>query len=242
MNEQIMQRLREANTSRDNITAGDFTVSTGSPGQPTTVAEYQPKRAVSVDGSRPFDLSLVAYETFTTDGNAGDAETITLSHELIDSNVVTDSVVMYKGDNRVQPDSVDYAADEITYTDDGTNNTLTIYYTSGAQALVELQKVAPNGTPDVLFSADMGMIHRRDQGKEPITVDADQSPLHPFVPADFTLALTVTAPYTVAFATDTNGSGTEVVATNALTDLPVRGAEGPIDGLKQAVATDAARR
>ncbi|MBO4248869.1 hypothetical protein IL252_13675 [Halomicrobium sp. IBSBa] len=242
MNEQIMQRLREANTSRDNITAGDFTFSTGSPGQPTTVAEYQPKRAVSVDGSRPFDLSLVAYETFTTDGTDGNTETFSLSHELIDSNVVTDSLVLYEGDKRVQPDSVDYAGDSFDYTAGGADNTLTAYYTSGAQALVELQKVAPNGTPDVLFSADMGMIHRRDQGKEPITVDADQSPLHPFVPADFTLALTITAPYTVAFATDANGSGTEVVATNALTDLPVRGAEGPIDGLKQAVATDAARR
>jgi len=242
MNEQIMQRLQQANTSPDNITSADFSFNAGSQGQRTTIAEFQPRRALSVDGNRPFDLSLVAYETHTTDGNAGDAETINLSHELIDSTVVTDSVVMYEGDTRVQPDSVDYAADQITYTDDGTNNTLTIYYTSGAQALVELQKVAPNGTPDVLFSADMGMVHRRDQGKEPITVDANQSPLHPVVPTDFKLELAIKAPYTFAFATDADDSGTEVVATNVLTDLPVRGAESPIEGLKQAVATDAARR
>lgn len=231
----ILNTLRQTPTKTENIRTASFSWSTNTQGEETEVATYQTEVPLSFDPSRPFDLSLTAYETFTTDGTGGNTETFNLAHDLIDSEVVKDSLVLYEGDSRVQPDSVDYSGDSFDYTDDGTGNTLTAFYTSGEQALVEVEKVAPNNVAETVWSGDIGMIHRRNHGKDPLYIEADATELSPVIPTDYEVRIKVNAPYTVGYSVDATDSGTETVATNALADVPVQAAPAPIDGLDREV-------
>lgn len=236
----IMQRLRNTPTSRDTLTRGDFSFSTGSQGVRSQVAEYKPSRLISLSEARPLELSIVAVERKTTDGS-GTAQTFTLSHDLIDSNAIAESLALYADGAKVQPDSVDYGADSFTYTDDGTVQELVAYYTSGTQALVEVQKTAPGGSTETLFSADVGSLHRRETAKTPLSFDFKQSPLQPVVPTDYRLEVYVNAPYTAAY-TYSDNDGNESDGSNAALDVPIRGAGSSVDGAKRAVSMDMARR
>jgi len=237
MNEQeALRALESVDTDEGALTKADFDTSAGTADQRSEVASYKTNRPLAVDQDRVFDLSLVAYETFTTDGTADNTETFNLSNDLVDSNAIGNSLVLYDDGAEVAPDSVDYGNDSFDYTDSGTGSELEVYYAAGEQARLEIQKVAPNGTPETLFTADLGMIHRRDFGKNPLRFDLDLSPFQPILPKNFELEVYVDAPYTVAF---TEGDTT---ATNALFDIPTLGAPSEIEGLASVVRSDMAER
>jgi hypothetical protein len=238
----VVERLRNAQTNDGHLKRRDFDFSQGTPSTRSVIAEWQAERAYGIRDSKPFDLSIMAVETKTTDGNAGDTETFNLSHDLLSSNVVGESLVLYEGNQLVQPDSVDYAANSFDYTDDGTNNDLAVFYAAGDQALVSIQKVAPNGTPEELFAGDISQIHRRDQNERPLTMDLDRSPFQPIVPTDFRLEVAVNAPYTASYVADPDGDGTDVTAANSLLDIPVTGAASSIPDLGTVVRNDMASR
>lgn len=241
MYEQVKERLRNLDVTPDTLQKAQFEESTTTPGSRSLLATYQADRLLSFDETTPLDLSIVAVETYTTDGNAGDAETFTATHGIEDSNAVPQNLVLYDGNVRVQPDSVDVAANEFTYTDPDANSTLTAFYTPSAQGLVTIEKVAPNGVSEQLFVGEVGSLHRRDTASNPLYFDFSHE-WQPLVPKDFKVNVYVDAPYSAALTYDATDDGTETVAANALIDLPFRGASGPVEGVAEPVRVEGSRQ
>ncbi|WP_436924961.1 hypothetical protein [Halosimplex amylolyticum] len=240
--QRVLERIKSVPTDKGALTRSDFAFSAGTPDQRTVIAEFQAERPYSIRHQDTFDLSLMARETFTTDGTADNTETFNLSNNLLESSTVGQSFALFEGNSRVKADSVDYDGNSFDYTDDGTDNTLTAFYAAGEQALVSIQKVAPNGSVEELFVGDIGQIHRRDQNDNPLTMDLDASPFQPIIPTDFSLEVAVNAPYTAAVTADPDGDGTEVTAPNALLDVPHRGAPNKVPELAAVVRQDMARK
>jgi len=241
MNEALRERLENLSPTADTLQKHEFEASTTTPGERSLLASYQTERLISFDTTTPLDLSVVAVETFTTDGNAGDAETFTAMHGIEDSNAVAQNLVLYDGNVRAQPDSVDVAANEFTYTDPDTNSTLTAFYAASAQATVTVEKVAPNGTSEPVFMGEVGSLHRRDTASNPLTFSFTTE-LQPLVPKDFRVNVYVDAPYSAALTYDATDDGTETAADNALIDLPFYGASGEVPGVARPVRLDMAGR
>jgi hypothetical protein len=237
----VLRRLQNAPADRKTLTAADFDRSLGTSGSRSLLAEFQAERAIAVRAGKPFDLSVVATETFSTDGS-GTQQTFNLSHDLIDSDAVGTTFLLYSGNTVASADSVDYAGDSFDYTDGGSVEDLTVYYTAGDQARLEIQKVAPNGTPAPLWSEDVGMVHRRDQAKDPLEFDFSD-PFEAVVPTDFTIEVYVDAPYTATLVGQDGDGGNDVEpATNALLDVPIIGAPGKIAGAGEVVRRKMAER
>jgi len=236
----LRERLRDLPADPKNLTGGDWTRNDGTADQRTLIAEYKAQRLLSLRQGVPFDLSVLAVEQQTADGSEG-SETFTLSHDLVESNMVATHVLCYGASNgQLNISSVDYDADSVTVDGAGPSEDLGFIYTAGAQALLEVQKVAPNGTPKTLFSEDVGMIHRRDQGKEPVMFDFEDW-IEPLVPQDWKLEVYVDAPYRAALsATDVDGDNSEESAPHALISVPFYGAPGPVEGAGEVVRYHAA--
>jgi hypothetical protein len=179
----------------------------------------------------------MAYEEFTADGGA--PETLNLSHNPIESGATSDNIVVYVGDSEVQPAAVDYSADTVDV-DTTAGDTVGVFYASGKQARVEIQKTAPNGTHETLWSGDVKLIHLRNHSKDPITFELTASFWESVIPTDWTLEVYVNAPYVARFAKDVGGDDTEERATNALLSIPYLGGTGEIAGLSRQVRLDAA--
>lgn len=242
MTRDALDRLENTPATRDRLTKADFTFYTGTANDRSKIADFKLNRLVAVREGVSFDLSITAVETFTTDGTASNTETFNLSNDIVDSEAVADSLILYEGNSEVSADSVDYANNTFDYTDDGTANTLTAFYTSGDQARVEVEKASPNGVSETLFAGDVGTIHRRDQNRDPLTFDFNLGPLQPVAPGDFTIEVYVDAPYQAAFTYDATGDSTNTPATNSLLDIPIKGARGPVSGVAKAVRMEAAER
>lgn len=236
----LRDRVANADTSRTTITKAALSLESGAPGSRERVASVQFNRPHSLLEGYTLDLALLAYEEFTSDATAGDSETFDLSHQPVDSGA-TDPFVLYDDGERVEPDSVDYEAETFTYTDAETGSTLAAYYASGAQAQVEVQKTAPNGTNETLLADDIGLVHMRDTAKEPLEFEFSHF-WQSTIPQDWTLDIFVKAPYTVTFAMDVDGDGQTEPATNAIVSFPAVQADENIDGLKRAVRMAAADR
>lgn len=240
--EAALKRLRKQPADTFRLIRSDFERSVGTSGQRSKIGSFKAERPVAIRDGRPFDVSVVATETFATNGTAGDQETFDLSNDLIDSNAVADSLVLYDDGAEVEPDAVDFGADSFSYTDGDTGSDLTVYYSAGDQARIDIQKVSPSGVPDTLFSGDVGLIHRRDQSKDPLTFGFNQG-LQNVIPTDFTLEIYVDAPYSATIiGQDGDGDGDREPARNALIDINAIGAPGKVDGLAAAVRADSARR
>jgi hypothetical protein len=191
----------------------------------------------------PIDVAIMAYEEFTADATAGNSETLNLSHDPVESTATPEPVVVYEGDSRLQIDSRDYENDTITVTPANAGSTLGVFYASGEQARVAVQKTAPGAqTQETLWSGDLGLLHLRDTAREPVTLSFTGSPLQGVIPKDWRLQVYVDAPYTARFAKDVGGDGTDERATNALLGFSYRATKDDIEGLKTAVATDSAGR
>jgi hypothetical protein len=211
------------------------TTSVTTPGQRSRLAriEAPAARALLPGKNNPFKLALPAYEGKTTDGTADNAETFSLSYNLIESPNTTD-LVLYEGGERVSPDSVDYGANSFDYTSAGTGTSLHVFYTTDAAGEIQLIKSAPDGKADSSLEIDSVAAHhlaRQDQVDQPYTLTFD-SGHEGFVPTDFALEIYVEATYPVALE-DPDGDG--ATADNALYQLPVNKAQGSIPGLRGAV-------
>lgn len=237
----VRNRVQSVPTTKRPLTKADLTLSAGTPGSRERIATVQFDRPRGLVDGAVVDLAIMAYESFTTDGSAGDAETFSLSHDFVDSGATSQSLLLYDDGSIVEPDSVDYAADEFTYTDPNTNSDLGVFYASGEQAQVTVRKTAPNGTHETVLTEDVGLVHMRDNNKEPIRFGFS-SFWEGIIPNDWSLDIFVKAPYTAALAYDVDSDGNDEPATNALLDLPTRQATQNIAGLKEAVRLHAAGR
>jgi len=233
----IMQQLQNAVWQPGTISRRDWSYSTNTTGEASTVATYQAPRPLRIREDREMDLAVPAYETFDT-GGAGSQETFNLSHNLLDTPA-TEALVLWSDGSRVQPGSVDYAADSFDYTDGGSVETLDVYYIPRDPADVEFKKVAPGGGATLeqpLFSIPTAIAHTRDQNEDPLSFDLGRTQLHDTVPRKWQVKMIVDAPYTVQFEEDTRGTS----ATNALLSIPRAQTESRIQGLKDAVKADIA--
>ncbi len=235
----LQQTVADKLTHRDQFGVSDFDVSAGSPGSRTKVAEFQANRPLALRNNFPVDIALMAYEEFTADGAS--PETFDLSHDLVESGATSQNVVVYVNDTEVQPESVDYDADTIDVETEA-DETVGVFYASGKQARVEVQKQAPNGTSETLWSGDVKLLHLRDHNKDPVTFSLDASFWESIIPIDWKLQVYVNAPYVARFEKDVGGDGEEERATNALLGLPFIGGRSRIDGLGKRVRVDSAER
>ncbi len=239
----IVRDLRNADTHRDQFTRADFDLSAGVAGSRELVAEKKVSRPHALEQGSPIDVAVMAYDEFTANSTAGDQETFTLPHDLVESTATPESVIAYEGDSRLSIDSYDEANDTVTVTPANADSTVGFYYASGEQARVTVQKTAPGSqAQEALWSGDIGLIHMRDTAREPIAFEFEGSVLQPVIPTDWRLQVYVDAPYTARFAKDIGGDGEDEAATNALLGFNYRATRDRIEGLKTAVAQDSAGR
>lgn len=238
----VEQRIHEADWhGPKHFGTGNLTLSSGTPGERSLVASTQVKRAHTLVQDGILDLAPVAYETFSTDGS-GTQQTFNLAHDLVESGATDQDLVLYANGSPADPDSVSYSGDSFDYTDGGAVEDLGVYYAAGDQANIEIRKEAPNGTHETLFSGDVGLMHMRDNAKDPVTFDLSLSKWQRFLPTNWRLEVYINAPYEVAWSKDSNGDGNDDPATNAILGIPHYQSSSTIEGLGEVARTDAARR
>ena len=236
MHESVQQRVQEVETTQDRLNRDQFAFSAGSNGQETVVAEFDADQDLAIDADRRFALAPVAFETFATDGNAGNKETFALGNDLIESEYVSSSIEVFKDDGAsvtaVEPDAVDFANDSFDFTDGGTGNDLYVFFAPGDQARVLVRKDDPRGTQDDLIELDVGLIHRRDRFDSPLEFDFARA-LESVFPDNFRLQVVVDAPYVTRYRYE--GGSEPVTAPNGILSVPIRRAQEPINELATAV-------
>lgn len=225
----VLKALNQVPSAKQRLSAGDLDLEDNVPNERSLIASYKPDRPIALRETE-YDLHLVAYEEITTDGTADNTETFNLSHDLHDADAVATDLLLYKGSNLVQPDSVDYANDSFDFTDSGTASTLHVYYVVADQARVEIQKASPKGTVEQITERDAGLINRREQTRDPLAFDFDH-PLEGVIPADWRLEIYVDAPYQITWEDDTDGT----TADNALVSFPINRTDQEIEGLGSVV-------
>ncbi|WP_231184719.1 hypothetical protein [Haladaptatus sp. DYF46] len=241
----VIKRLREVPSATKRLNVARFReegkVQATTAGERSLLAKFEAPAATGLVPGQRVDLALPAYESFATDGTAGNVETFNLAHDLLDSPN-TDNIVVWEGSTYVGGeaalDAVDYANDTFDYTDDGTNNTLHVYYISGESADVELVKTTPNAggkSTQPLYNANLALVHSTNQSEQPERLGFSRSPLQGVVPTDWAVELYVDASYQVRFS-DPDGDGTE--PTNALLSFPARQSQQAISGLAATVKSD----
>lgn len=226
----IMKELRQVPSKKTALNPSDFTLTDNVTGEESTIAEFQTKVPLGLRPGRPVELRIVAYESFSTPGDSSTDVTKNLSNEVIDNDHVANDVLVYQGGSIESTATVDYSANSITFDDDGSNNTLHVYYLVGDQAPVEIRKVAPKNFQEEMISADASLANMRDQYKDPITFDPKHD-LQGIVPKDWKVQVTIDSAYAINWEDDADGTE----ATNMALDLPIRKAGRNIEGLEQAV-------
>jgi hypothetical protein len=232
----MRERLRDAATTEDHINVGSFTKASYAAGNDRTpVLEYKTERPLRILTDESIDAAIIAHESFATDGNAGNGpETFDLVGELIEAPPTAPDVVAYVDGNRVSVSSKTYSKDgdsSVSIPDDGTANApVDIFYATGDQARVEVEKVSPNGkVAEELVGQNAGILNRTPQNEQPfyLTPDSEEQPI---VPADFTLQVYVKSPdVSVAWAGDGAEAGAEPI--NFVFSIPVARGGEKIDGL-----------
>ena len=238
MSEELRNTVASEVTHRETFNVADFETFPGSNGRRTKVAEFQTDRPLAIRNGAPVSLAIMAYEEFTADG--GSPETFNLSHNLVESGATSDDLTVIVGDSEVAADTVDYAGDTVDV-ETNAGDTVGVFYASGKQARVELQKTAPNGTHETLWTGDLKLLHLRDHAKDPVQLSLTSSYWESVIPTDWNLEVYVDAPYVARFEKDVGGDGNAERATNALLSIPYLGGRGEIEGLSETVRIDAAQ-
>jgi len=237
---EIRKQLENMPAKEQRLNRRNFDHSTASSGARSKIASYEVETPLAFR-EEAVRLSFVTVEEFQTDGSGGNTETFNLSYDALPTNNTTD-FVLYESGNRVQPDSVDYAANTFDYTDDGTGNYLHAYYVPRDPSYIEIVKTAPKSqgrVEETVFDATTSMLHERNQNKEPPEMDfTDGNPLDPMVPRKWTIDIYADGP--VPFAWDDSGesNGQGTVATNAVVSVPINRATQDLPNLSQAVKQD----
>jgi hypothetical protein len=223
--DEVVRQLETANFERQSLGTTDFEHEPNTPGDLTRVASVQARVATSLRPDAPIDLHIPVYREFTDDGS-NNTETISLNHPLEDTPAVGDDVVVYRGDNRIEPAAVRYDADEVDVDTNGNSETYHVWYLSSEQARVVLRISAPRNFHNDVLDRDVGLANQRNQGRDPIKLDLEL-PLEGAVPTDYTLEWMVDAPYPVNYSP----TGTDAQADNTLLLLPINRGDSTIEGL-----------
>lgn len=232
----IVEQLEETPGKSKHLSRTDMDLTEGTANERTLVASYQADVPLAVLEDAAARLMFVTGEEFTTDGTADNQETFSLSHNIVETKN-TQNIVLYESGSRVQPDSVDYSANEVKYTDDGTANDLHAFYVARDPGAVTIEKVAPKAGSSV--SKQIGEdttsgLADRDQNKEPVEFDF-MDRLEGVVPTNWKLNIYVDAPAAVRWD-DSNLSTTNGdEASNAIVDLPIHQFQRNVPGLEKAV-------
>ena len=240
MNQDLRERLAAVGNRPDHITPSEMDTSVNSQGQRSRIARLTATTAHMLRDGRenPLRVAIPAYEGVTSNATAGEPETFSLTHSVTDSPVTQSVVVWIGSDYYGTPDAVDYDADEITVTDDGTENNVHVYYVSDESASLELRKSVPKSSSEgsqQVYSDNLALVHPSPQQEQPETLDLGKTPLQSWVGTDMTLDLYIDAPYTVRW---TDPDGDETTPTNALFGIPVRIGDREVAGLTSAVKAD----
>lgn len=230
-----MQALDDVPASPQKLRRKDFDLTGATANQRSKIAEFQAQLPIALR-EEPLRLMFVTHESVTTDGTAGNTETFALSNNLLDTANTTD-LVLFENGSRVRPDAVNHSGDSFDYTDDGTSNTLDVYYVFRDPVQVSVEKHAPAGqgsVSEVLYDDATSVLHERNQNKEPPVPSFNQSPLQPVVPAKWTIEVYAEGPVPIEWAESTNGTE----GPNAILTLPVNRAKESVDGLGRAVKQD----
>lgn len=247
--QQAVEALRDAHASRQKLRRADFSLTNGTPNQRSRIARFRAENPVVLT-SKAMRLMFIVQETVQTNATAADTETFNLANNIIKSANTAD-FVLYENGARVQPDSVDYANDSFTYTDDGTGNQLHAFYVARNPVNIEIEVSAPKkqgSASHVVYDDVSALLHERNQNKEPPRMEFDDPGAAPskqaglarilerVIPPDWTLDVYQDGP--IGFDWDdsdaTNSDGT--TATNALLTIPVRRGRRRIPGLSKAKA------
>lgn len=241
MFDSIVKQLRKMPGRPDRLERDQFTLSNGVANERSLIATYQAPKPLVLRQDKPVRVTITALELDTAAGD-GAAETFPLSNNAIDAPN-TQNFVLYADGTRVPKGdySVDYAANEYTYTDDGTAQELAAYYVARDPIEFEIEKEAPRSqgsVSEVVFDEMTSLLHTRDQHEQPRYFGVDGSPLQPVVPEKWTLNVYADGAYAPAF----DDSRNDTHAVNALLSLPYKQGRGSIDGLGKAVAHDIVKR
>lgn len=239
----VMGRLAAAGVRNTSLSPRQFETSTNSQGSMSKVATNTTDTAFAVRTGRnnPLRLAIPAYESFTTDGTAGNTETFNLTYDLIDTPN-TENLVLWENGSLASPDAVDVANDSFDYTDDGTGNTLHVYYIPGDAATLELRKTMPSAstsTSEKLYEVNLGLVHKANQSEQPEYLSLNDAALQRFLASDMDLEVRINAPYQIRWE-DNDGHETE--PTNALLQVPAQKADREVEGLGSAIRADMGER
>lgn len=235
MAQNIIDVLQQVPASSTHLERDEFELTNGAPNKRTKIAEYEAEAPMFLRPDAPMRLAFATVEQFQTPGD-GSQTTYDLQHNLLDTpNTVP--LVLFENGNRVQPDSVDYDGDSVTYTGPGSTEYLHAVYVPRDPARLEIERQAPRAqgsVSSVPYDDVTSLLHERDQNSEPPTVDAD-SLLDLVVPRKWTLQVYAKGPVGFEWDDSDTSNPQGVTATNALLKVPVRKASTDVDGLAQAV-------
>lgn len=227
----VFNAMQETPGDNRTFTKSDFDLSPNDTGSRSLVASHKAIRPLVVREGVSWDAHIPAYQSETTDGTAGNDETVTLDHNLIDADGVADDVVVYQTGTDVTSDvTVDYAANEFTLANTNADAQLDIWYISDEQARLEIRKTAPANFYADLAERDAGMLNLRDQSRDPLTFGfAD--PFGGAVPTDWKVEVYIDAPYPVRWEGQANGA----TPRNALVSVPIHRKRAELEPLETVV-------
>ncbi len=212
------------------LTQSDFDLSANETGNRSRVATRKAIRPVVVRENARYDVNIPAYQSYTTDGAAGDTETINLDHNVIDADGVSEDVVVFEGGADATADvTVDYAANTVDLANTDADASVDIWYMTDAQARLEIRKTAPSNYYADLDERDAGMVNLRDQSRDPLTFEFSD-PFGGAIPTDWRLEIYIDAPYPVKWS----GTG-DAKPRNALISVPIHRKNNELDPLETVV-------
>lgn len=223
----IQKALAGVPRSPSPISRDDLDLSPNVPGEETVIGELKAERPLFIREDATFDLDIPAYESFSMPGD-GSQETLSLSNDLVDAEHMPVDATAYQDGGKLSIDSVDYAADEITVTDNNTGGDLHLWYMAGDQALVKIQKISPKNIPETIEEDDLGLMAVRDQLDNPLSMNFGHT-YQGVTPTDWRLQIRVSADYQISFSEDNGDAKPDL----ARIKLPAYRARDRINGLGQ---------
>lgn len=234
--EAVLEDLRTVATQKRRLVKSDATLTGGTSGQRSKIAEWDIDAPIVLREAGDIRLALTVVEQFQGDGNAGNTETYNLSADLIQTPN-TEDLVIFEGGTRAQPASVDYAANSFDY-QAGANNYVHAAYVAGDPGQITLEKEAPRskgGISEIVFDAPAALIHRRDQNDQPPRFSFNV-PEAKVVPRKWTLALYADiAAYDVEWDDSNTANSQGATAVNAIASFPTKVGSRDVPGLADTV-------
>lgn len=232
--QRVARAVRESETERNHLLRQDFTLTRGTSGSDSVVAEFSAPRPLALRNDKPVKLVVPARETFTEDGTAN-TETLNLTYDIIESTNSTDVVVRDESTgDYLTVSSVDYANNTVDVSTNGNANTLAVVYIASNPGKVRVQKQAPKSqgrVEETLFDENNKIVNVRDQQQTPFHLEATESDLQRVIPEDFAIQLEVNLPYVA-----------DLDYRNAVLQLPAEYLTDAPEGLGKAVAQDIIER